>query len=1159
MLHVKLPQDWTSREWENTEGWRGRHTWMLLPTTELHAFPEWIRWLDACAPWVVHATSTSRFQPQDAEQSHRGHHPIYQTSPHATPSASDTNSSPHFPIAAHDEGSCSYHEQGEARVPPTPSTFSSHGLSDTSHAGLTPPELTAESTGTSELNSGYQLTTDKSDYAPGSLATFTLTGAEPGATVTFEVVDLPSEPGLNGIADVYAPFTVTDGADGDLDGAVNGTIIANWSVPSDGSATLATLQVTASSDGQTATATFTDSNRIILENQKAGTPQSYWNVARSNQIEGFTTDFSINSGQSVDFKINVNGTQSQTLPYKLEIFRLGYYGGDGATLVATINNADGTVQPNPLYDASLGMVDAGNWSVTDSWSVPADAVSGVYIARLQRLDTNGNPISGATNQIPFIVRNDNVGSDIVLQTSDTTWQAYNAWWGNNGQIGANFYGDASGTINHPDVADPGLGAQDRAYALSYNRPFVTDIGGPASGPWDYLYGADYAAIYWLEQNGYDVSYMSGIDADRLGTSWFQDAQGNLLTKAYISVGHDEYWSGAQRANVEAARDAGVNLLFWSGNEVYWKTRYQSSIDASATDYRTLVSYKETWANGDPNAPPQDYANIDPSNEWTGTWRDLRFVNSVDANGVPIATGATPENSLTGQLFLGDGTREFGAALDVPAEYTDLRYWRGTAVENSNGTFDIAPGLIGYEWNTSPVDEYRPAGLIKLSETLINWGALLTDQGNRSEPGTGMHALTLYRADSGALVFGSGTVFWSWGLSNEHAQAPYFANIENLALQQFTVNLFADMGIQPGSLKTGLTPATASSDQTPALITMQDIPALVTALEPVTISGTATDDDGNPLTADGAVALVEISLDGGITWRPAQGTTNWTYQWTPTQTGTFEIKARAIDDSLNSPSALQIVSDTVNVDPPTSFSLFGTFATVPGVVLDDNRSIELGTKFQASEAGTITALKYYRSAIDATDTDVREGALWTSSGTLLATVTFTSLPGASGWQVAQLAAPVSIAPDTTYVVSYHTDDYYFSQTRFFDTAYTEPFGYLSSPASPFPDGDGVNGNGLYTYSTNQTFPTLTWRNENYWVDVSFAPASLNSLTDSDASANAVLENAALGTLVGITALDPAGIGSVTYSLYNDAGGRFAIDAATGVVSVAGPIDRESTAG
>ena len=73
---------------------------------------------------------------------------------------------------------------------------------------------------------------------------------------------------------------------------------------------------------------------------------------------------------------------------------------------------------------------------------------------------------------------------------------------------------------------------------------------------------------------------------------------------FLSVGHDEYWSGGQRANVEAARDAGVNLAFFSGNEIFWKTRWENSIDGSGTAYRTLVCYKETHANAkiDPHDP-----------------------------------------------------------------------------------------------------------------------------------------------------------------------------------------------------------------------------------------------------------------------------------------------------------------------------------------------------------------------------------------------------------------------------------------------------------------------------------------------------------------------------------------------------------------------------
>ena len=66
---------------------------------------------------------------------------------------------------------------------------------------------------------------------------------------------------------------------------------------------------------------------------------------------------------------------------------------------------------------------------------------------------------------------------------------------------------------------------------------------------------------------------------------------------------------------KAARDAGVKLAFWSGNEMYWRTRYGNSISSDATAYRTLISYKETWSPS---------ASIDPSDQWTGTFRDPRL-------------------------------------------------------------------------------------------------------------------------------------------------------------------------------------------------------------------------------------------------------------------------------------------------------------------------------------------------------------------------------------------------------------------------------------------------------------------------------------------------------------------------------------------------------
>ena len=887
-------------------------------------------------------------------------------------------------------------------------------------------------------------------------------------------------------------------------------------------------------------------NQIVDENARTDgrMPQSYWDVEHSTYIEGFATDMSVNAGDEIDFKINVNDEAGSD--YKVEIFRLGYYDGAGARMVASWTNTNATVQPDAIFIEATGTADAGNWSVTDTWDVPDDAVSGVYLARLQRLDANGDPIEGEVNQIPFVVREDDREADIVLQTSDTTWQAYNGWIGNNGQVGANFYGDSSGTIDNPTIEGAGGYAEDRAYAVSYNRPFVTrgingEQGGPAAGAQDYLFGADYAAISWLEQNGYDVAYISGVDTDRLGAEYLEKYE------AFISVGHDEYWSADQRYNVEEARDAGVNLLFWSGNEVYWKTRWETStIDGQ--EYRTLVCYKETWAVADPNAGADDYYNLDPTNIWTGTWRDDRFIDNPlagDAADRPPLSGQPDlcncaENSLTGQLFGPDGTGEFGGALDVPEEFANLRFWRDTSVAGS-GALDMSPGILGYEWNTSPVDDYRPAGLIYLSETTIPWSGILVDQGNTVEAGVATHNLSLYRAESGALVFGAGTVFWSWGLSDTHDNEPYAANIENTALQQFTINLFADMGIQPAVADAvlasqGLLRAIASTDFAAATASFDALPASLPAGTVIQITGTATDDDGDPLTNDGAVALVELSFDGGQTWKPATGTSTWSYNWAPTGVGSFEILARAIDDSLNIPTVTTLDSIIVNATTPESLSLFNPWTEVTGQAFSDGTTLQLGTQFSVTQAGQVTSLHYYRDTSDAGDTDVRAGRLWSADGTLLATVEFVSNPGEDGWQNAVLNAPVTLQANQTYIVTYETADNYIASSGFFSSAYSDPFGVLVAPATT---------GGVFAVGSGAILPTSSYASSTYWVDVTFEAGEVTGTSPvfTSASAFSVTENALIAASVTATDTDPI--------VYGIAGGAdasaFSIDASTGVLS------------
>src|SRR5262249_54986470 len=154
-----------------------------------------------------------------------------------------------------------------------------------------------------------------------------------------------------------------------------------------------------------------------------------------------------------------------------------------------------------------------------------------------------------------VVRDDASHSDLLFQTSDTTWQAYNQYGG------FSLY----------------QGSPQRATKVSYNRPFATRGQSGGFGPSDWVFYGEYPTIRWLEANGYNVTYTSGVDSDRRGA---------LIKnhKAFLSVGHDEYWSAAQRTNVEAARGASVHLAFLSGNEVFWKTRWEASTDGSSTPY-----------------------------------------------------------------------------------------------------------------------------------------------------------------------------------------------------------------------------------------------------------------------------------------------------------------------------------------------------------------------------------------------------------------------------------------------------------------------------------------------------------------------------------------------------------------------------------------------
>lgn len=773
-------------------------------------------------------------------------------------------------------------------------------------------------------------------------------------------------------------------------------------------------------------------NKIVCENQLAGTPQSEWDNqygAGDDTIQGFATQISANLGETVQFKIKTDASN-----YQIVIYRLGYYQGNGAREIARLSPSAALPQNQPACatDPSTEIYDCGTWAVSASWTVPSTAVSGVYIARLIRSDTGGE------SQIPFIIRDDTSHADVVFQTSDTTWQAYNAYGG------SSFY--------------RGL-ANGRAYKLSYNRPF--DTRGGVDGR-DFLFSNEYPTIRFLEQNGYDVTYISGLDTD---------IRGNQLTnhKAFLSVGHDEYWSAQQRTNVENARDSGVgvNLAFLSGNEVYWKTRWESSQDGSNTPNRTLVCYKDTWAD----------TQIDPLGP-TATWRDPRFGDN----------GHGPENGLTGTAYVSNSV---DYPITVNSSEGKLRLWRNTSLTNlpTGSTAQLAPHTVGYEADEDLDNGFRPAGLFHLSTTQGAIQERLQDFGNTVAPGTINHHLTMYRASSGALVFGAGTVQWAWGLDANHdggTGAP-----ADVRMRQATLNLLADMGVTASTRASDLVAATKSTDTSPPT-TVVTSPAANSTIQhgsQVTVTGTSSD-------VSGRVAGVEVSLDAGATWHPATGTTSFSYTGILVGQGSSAIMVRAVDDSANLESP-----KSVALDVRCPCSIFGN-ATPVQVDAGDSSSVTLGTKFKANANGFIVGIRFYKSNLN---TGTHVGTLYNDQGAALASGTFAN-ESQSGWQTLTFQSAIPVTAGTTYTAAYFAPAGHYSADQQFFASLGLNGGRLSAL------GGASAKNGVYSFGNS--VPTQSWRATNYYVDALYSEADTTPLTVT--SVSPVDGSSSVGPTVPITA-------------------------------------------
>jgi hypothetical protein len=437
--------------------------------------------------------------------------------------------------------------------------------------------------------------------------------------------------------------------------------------------------------------------RIQLENAKAGT--TAWQlggpVAKTGQLEGYTSRPSVNIGETIRFFVT-----SADPSFTLQVFRVGWYGGRGGRAMTSQVSIAGRRQVIPVPDPLTGLIEA-EWLESYALKVPRTWTSGVYLVKLV------SQPRGLQRYMIFVVRNDGYAAPYLMQTSVNTYQAYNGWGGKS------LYSYNS------------TGAQP-ARIVSFDRPYDDGAGAGQFFAWEIH------MVRFLEREGYDVTYTTNLDLDA--------QPGSLLThRAFLSVGHDEYWSWRMRQGVETARAQGVHLGFFSSNTCFWQIRYGAN--SRGLLRRRIICYKHTALEEDPFALDANRGN----NQYVTTrWRDW-----------PVNL---PEDALIGVMYHGD---PFNGDIVV----SNAAHWIYAGSGLRNG--DRLTGLLGYETDASFGN--APAGTQVLAHSPDPWG---------------FSDMTVYRWPSGAWVFATGSMQFTWGLD------AYSQNRVNPAAQQITRNVLS---------------------------------------------------------------------------------------------------------------------------------------------------------------------------------------------------------------------------------------------------------------------------------------------------------------------------------------------------------------------------------
>ena len=430
-------------------------------------------------------------------------------------------------------------------------------------------------------------------------------------------------------------------------------------------------------------------NVIAAENAKPGTDD--WQLVRVEMdtatIQGYASKQSVSAGETIELKVSTNPASR----FKIEIFRTGYYRGKGARKVHEIGPLQGKPQPVPKPSQGDKRLIECLWETSAEVEIPASWLSGVYLARLTTIPDQGNDFF--QNYIVFIVK-DERPCDLLVQCSDNTWQAYNVWGG------GSLYRHPKG--NQRTFAHVSF---DRPYAR-YPQRFASYPQSTGSGEWLLF---EFPMAYWLEREGYDVSYVSNSDLlspDRA-----------LKCKAFLSVGHDEYWDIRQHDSVVKLRESGVSLLFFSANTCLWVSPLMPSSDGRPN----RITHR-----GGTYGPDEDYIA-----ERIGR------------------LGPFPHRGPDEGLLL--GARNYRNVVghgDWTCVLPDHWMFAGTGMKQG----DSVQGLVGWEQHGHPATEIP--GL-----EIVGQGSAWRGKEEK------IYTATVYPGPKENFVFNAATIWWCQGLSS----------------------------------------------------------------------------------------------------------------------------------------------------------------------------------------------------------------------------------------------------------------------------------------------------------------------------------------------------------------------------------------------------------